>query len=31
MKWSVIWSNFAEQQLDEIFEYFTENIGKITA
>ncbi|MBX2959392.1 MAG: type II toxin-antitoxin system RelE/ParE family toxin [Flavobacteriales bacterium] len=31
MKWNVIWSNFAEQQLDEIFEYFVENIGKPTA
>ena len=31
MKWSVIWSNFAEKQLDEIFEYFVENIGKPTA
>lgn len=31
MKWNVIWSNFSEQQLDEIFEYFVENIGKPTA
>lgn len=31
MNLKVIWSNFAEKQLDEIFEYFVENIGKPTA
>lgn len=31
MNLKVIWSNFAEKQLDEIFKYFVENIGKPTA
>ena len=31
MKFTVIWSEFAETQLDEIFEYYATNISENTA
>jgi len=31
MKLKVIWSEFAEKQLDEIFQYYFENISELTA
>lgn len=31
MDFKIIWSNFAEKQLDEIFEYYAKNISEQTA
>ena len=31
MKYTIIWSNFSEKQLDEIFEYYCNEVNKRTA
>ena len=31
MKYTVIWSDFSEKQLDEIFEYYCDEVNKRTA